>query len=115
VGTIIPSFQLPHIEILMNKTRNLCLTVCNVPSLATDSSSFTPPTPQDGLFNRVVSLGAQFVVHVPKGQGDALRCHLASYGIRASVADPEETAERVDIEAHLLPEDVQTIVDKWVD
>ena len=66
------------------------------------------------FLRKVSTIGDKLVVHVPKGLGEKLRYHLASYGIQ-SVAYPiaDTTFDRVEIDGDLFPEDVQAVIDKW--
>ena len=58
--------------------------------------------------------GDRQVIHVPNGRGEELRIHLASHGIRSLVSPAAETPyERLEVEADVDPQSLQTIVDLW--
>ena len=85
-------------------------------SLRVDSATFLQfkRLRATSFLRKVASVGDKLAVHVPKGLGEKLRYHLATYGVQ-SVAYPIEdtTFDRVEIDGDLFPEDVQEIVDKW--
>lgn len=63
---------------------------------------------------RVLPAGGLSVIHVPRGEGEALRVHLRSHGIRALVSPAATTAyERLEIEGDADPAVIQALVDNW--
>lgn len=103
------------------------LRVCEIPSEETimnlkiftgdrDSVIVCIATKQPPFFRTVVDAGIQLFVHVPKGFGNRLVQHLATYGIEAIVhAVDGATFDRLEIDGDNYPDDVQEAVDRWQD
>jgi len=69
-------------------------------------------TPQ--ILRKVIAIGNDLAVYVPKGRGDQLRSHLALYDIDAVVSPiAGASLDRVEIDGDLFPDDVQEAVDRW--
>jgi hypothetical protein len=63
---------------------------------------------------KLYEVGGKFVVHVQRGRGEELRLHLQSHGIAAKVSPLAEAPfDRLELEADIDAEVVQSILDTW--
>jgi hypothetical protein len=63
---------------------------------------------------KVLTVGHEKVVRVPRGRGEALRLHLESHGIRSRLSPPAEGPfDRLDLQEDADVATVQDIIDNW--
>lgn len=63
---------------------------------------------------RVLPAGGLNVIHVPRGEGEALRVHLLAHGLHALVSSAAAAPyERLEIEGDVEPATVQAVVENW--
>jgi hypothetical protein len=82
---------------------------------ASDPPSWTPVMGSgDPHLNKVITVGAQTVIHVDPGRGEELCEHLSSHGINAKLSTgAEASVDRLEITGDVDPVILQTIVDQW--
>ncbi|VTR91640.1 unnamed protein product [Gemmata massiliana] len=83
---------------------------------ASDPPAWTVVTGVGGprVPGEVVSEGRKHVVYVEGGRGEALRQHLASNGVDATVGPaPEGPYERLESTGAEAPQKLQSVVDRW--